>query len=130
MNAPVKPALYNEYDAPHADVREFLTRVERAGELLHVPGADWNLEMGTLAEAVNQGARGQPPAILFDEIKGYPKGYRALSGASNSMRRLAITMGFPVPGHPLDVVRAYRDRMKTHKTIAPRVVAAAGIKSD
>jgi len=25
------------------------------------------------------------------------------------MKRLAITLGFPVPAHPLDVVRAYRD---------------------
>jgi UbiD family decarboxylase len=122
MNDLAKPALYNEYDRPHADVREFLARVERAGELLHVPGADWNLEMGTLAEAVNQCGKSHPPAILFDEIPGYPKGFRVLSGATNSMRRLAITMGFPVPGHPLDAVRSYRDRMKLHKPIPPRVV--------
>ena len=122
MNDIANLKLYNEYEGPHADVREFLARVERAGELLHVPGADWNLEMGTLAEAVNQGAKGHPPAILFDEVAGYPQGHRVLSGATNSMRRLAITMGFPVPNHPLDVVRAYRDRMKTHEPIPPRVV--------
>jgi 4-hydroxy-3-polyprenylbenzoate decarboxylase len=38
------------------------------------------------------------------------------------MKRLAITLGFPVPSHPLDVVRAYRDRMKTHAPIPPRVI--------
>ncbi len=31
--------------------------------------------------------------------------------------------GLPVPNNPLDVVRAYRDRMKTHAPIPPRVVA-------
>lgn len=127
MNDLAKLPLYNEYPRPHADVREFLTRVERAGELLHVPGADWNLEMGALAEVVNQGGRSHAPAILFDEIPGYAKGFRVLSGATNSMRRLAITMGFPVPGHPLDVVRAYRDRMKTHQPIAPRVVKTGSV---
>src|SRR5438034_3865912 len=119
---------YNRYDRPHADLREFRSRVEEQGELLRVPGVDWNLEMGTLAEAVFQGAaRDNPPAILFEDIPGYPKGFRALSGATTSMKRLAITLGFPVPSHPLDVVRAYRDRMKTHKPIPPRVVKSGPI---
>jgi len=125
MNA--KPGPYNEYDRPHADLREFVSRAERAGELLRVPGADWNLEMGALAEAVYHGAKQNPPAILFDEIPGYPQGHRVLSGATNSMRRLAITMGFPVPGHPLDVVRSYRDRMKTHRPIPPRLVKSGPV---
>lgn len=127
MNDLTAPRLYNEYDRPHADVREFLARIERAGELLHVSNADCNLEMGTLAEAVNQGGKSHPPALLFDEIPGYPKGYRVFSGATNSMRRLAITMGFPVPNHPLDVVRSYRDRMKTHKPMPPRVVKSGPV---
>jgi 4-hydroxy-3-polyprenylbenzoate decarboxylase len=113
---------WNEYGAPHADLREMLERIERAGELLRIPGVDWNLEMGTLAEAVYQGAKANPPAILFEDIPGYPKGFRVLSGSTNSSKRLALTLGFPVPGHPLDVVRAYRDRMKTHEPIPPRVV--------
>ena len=118
---------YGEYERPHADLREFIARVERAGELMRVPGADWNLEMGALAEAVYQGAKQNPPALLFEDIAGYPGSLRVLSGATNSMRRLAITMGFPIPGHPLDVVRSYRDRMKTHRPIPPRVVASGPV---
>jgi UbiD family decarboxylase len=125
MNEPVKEPsrfkLWNDYDSPHSDLREFMDRAERAGELLRIPGADWNLDMGTLAEIVNQ-RQSSAPAILFDEIPGYPKGFRVLSGATNSMKRLALTMGFPAPSHPLDVVRSYRDRMKTHRPIPPRVV--------
>ena len=121
MNDPRPAKVWNDYDSPHLDLREFLDRIERAGELLRIPRADWNLEMGTLAESVNE--RSNAPAILFDEIPGYPKGLRTLSGATNSMKRLAITLGFPVPAHPLDVVRAYRDRMKTHQPIPPRVVS-------
>ncbi|MCC6887323.1 MAG: UbiD family decarboxylase [Hyphomicrobiales bacterium] len=118
---------YNDYSQPHADLREFLSRVETAGELFRVPGAHWNLELGALAEAVYQGAKGNPPAILFDDIPGYRHGYRVLSGATNSMRRLAITLGLPTPNHPLDLVRSYRDRMKTHRPLQPRAVASGPV---
>src|SRR4029453_11265307 len=117
-----KPHSFNAYDRPHADLREFVARTEEAGELLRVKGAHWDLEMGTLAEIVYH-ARPEPPAILFEDVPGYPKGMRLLSGATNSSKRLAITLGFPVPGHPLDVVRAYRDRMKNHRPIPPNVVS-------
>jgi UbiD family decarboxylase len=113
---------FNAYDRPHADLREFIARAERAGELTRIKGADWNLEMGTLAEIVYH-ARPEPPAILFEEVPGYPGGMRLISGATNSSKRLAITLGLPVPENPLDVVRAYRDRMKVHRPIAPKVVA-------
>ena len=113
-------------NAPHEDLREFLARAERAGEVLHVPGADWNLEMGAMAELVYH-KRAEAPAILFEDIPGYPRGMRVLSGATNSSKRLALTMGFPVPGGPLDVVRAYRDRMKDFAPIPPRTVASGPV---
>ena len=79
MNAPTSPVVWNEYQQPHQDLREFLSRIERAGELLKVPGAHWNLEMGTLAEAVNE--RPNAPAVLFQDIPGYPQGFSVLSGS-------------------------------------------------
>src|SRR5215216_4051014 len=120
---------YNVHDRPHADLREFIARADSAGELLRVKGAAPELEVGTLAEIVSH-ARPEPPAILFEDVPGYPKGMRLLSGATNSAKRLALTLGFPVPSHPLDVVRAYRDRMKAHKPIAPRVVSKGAIQEN
>ena len=113
---------YNVYGRPHGDLREFLTRIEAAGELMRVPDAHWDLEIGTLAEIVAH-TKPEPPAILFEDVPGFPNGMRLLSGATNSSKRLAITLGLPVPHNPLDVVRAYRDRMKTHRRSPPRVVA-------
>ncbi len=110
-----------EYDRPHRDLREFLERAERAGEIVRVPGANWDLEMGGLIEAVNH-KRSEAPALLFEDIAGYPGGYRALSGSTNSSKRLALALCFPVPQSPTDVVLAYRDRMKHHAPIPPRVV--------
>src|SRR6267378_1836872 len=89
MNKPLR--LWNDYDRPHADLREAIDRMERAGELLRIRGADWKLEMGTLAEIVYR--QDHPPAILFEDIPGYP-GCRApdgdharLPGAVASARR-------------------------------------------
>jgi UbiD family decarboxylase len=112
--------IWNDYDRPHADLREAIERLEAAGELRRIRGASWNLEMGALAEIVYR--EPHPPAILFEDIPGYPKGFRALSGATNSAKRLALLLGFPAPSHPLDVVKAYRDRMKVHRPVPPRVV--------
>src|SRR5260221_1496913 len=117
MNDPAPIKIWNDYDGPHRDLREFLSRIERAGELLRVPGAHWNLEMGTLAESVNE--RPDAPAVLFEDESEYPQGFRGLSGSNKSMRRLAITLGFPVPQHPFDSVPAYRDRLTIPRPISP-----------
>jgi hypothetical protein len=58
---PVKPQRYNVYDRAHADLREFIERTRAADELLQIKGANWNLEIGALAEIVNH-ARPEPPA--------------------------------------------------------------------
>ena len=49
MNKPLR--LWNEYDRPHADLREAIDRMERAGELLRIRGADWKLEKAKLLNA-------------------------------------------------------------------------------
>ncbi len=118
---------WNDYDRPHHDLREFLERAESAGEVLRISGADWNLEVGTLAEIVNAKRQSDAPAILFENIPGYPAGYCLLSGGTNSSKRLALTLGFPVPKGPMDVVRAYRDRMLRHAPIPPRIVKTGPI---
>jgi 4-hydroxy-3-polyprenylbenzoate decarboxylase len=117
---------FNEYDRPHQDLREFISRAERAGEIVRIKGADWKLEMGTLAELVNH-ARPEPPAILFESVPGYPEEMRLFSGATNSSKRLAIALGLPVPKNPLDVVRAYRDRMQRHRPIPPKLVTSGPV---
>ena len=87
-----QPQRFNAYNSPHEDLREFIKRAEEAGEIVRIKGADPHLEMGTLGEIVNH-ARPEPPALLFEDVPGYPKGMRLISGATNSSKRLAITLG-------------------------------------
>jgi len=107
-----RPAGFGAFDRPHADLREWIERVDGIGELLRVSAVNWNLEMGAVAEMIYHARPENPPAILFENIPGYSQDFRVLSGMTNSPRRLALTLGLPMSQHPLDVVRAYRDRMK------------------
>ena len=119
-----KPASSN---GPYTDLRDLLQRVDAIGELKRISGADWNLEMGCLAELIYHAAgESAPPALLFDDIPGYP-GFRCLAGMTNSAQRLAMTMGFPLSKKSLDVVTSYRDRMQGYKPIPPREVASGPI---
>src|SRR5437764_5881232 len=124
--AKAHPPRFNSYNAPNDDLREFIKRAEEAGEIVRIKGADPHLEMGTLGEIVNH-ARPEPPALLFEDVPGYPKGMRLISGATNSSKRLAIALGLPVPSCPLDVVRAYRNRMKEHRPIPPKTVRTGAV---
>jgi len=111
------PIRLGEFAEPHADLRDWIGRVEGIGELLRVSGADWNLEIGAVAEMIYRTRAGNSPAILFENIPGYPPDFRILTGVTNSPQRMALTLGLPLSKHPLDIVRAYRDRMKRHKLI-------------
>jgi UbiD family decarboxylase len=119
--------VYNDYDHPHADLRELITRIDKLGQLVRVPEADPDLELGTLIELVaHRGGEGGP-ALLFDHLTSDERGFRAFSGATNSAARLALTLGLPAPKHPLDVVAAYRERMRTHEPVPPTVTESGPV---
>src|SRR5258708_35254949 len=76
------------------DLRTWLAEVEKLGELKHVHGADWNLELGAISELNVK--KDLPPALLFDETKGYPKGFRVLTCSTSSPARLPSTLRLPI----------------------------------
>jgi 4-hydroxy-3-polyprenylbenzoate decarboxylase len=103
-------------------LRELVERFDAIGQVVRIPGVNEHLEMGTLIEVIAHRAGEGGPAIMFEDVVGGTRGRRALSGATNSARRLAMTMGLPPSDNPLDVVRAYRDRMRVHTPIPPVTV--------
>ena len=108
----------------HSDLRELVDLIDEIGELERVDGADWNLEMGALSELVARLYPGRSPALLFDDIPGYPKGFRVLSGVANSLKRLPAVLGLPEPKDEIDLVRSYRERLSdTFQEIQARVRA-------
>src|SRR4051794_37153675 len=91
------------------DLRDWIERVEQIGELTRVDGADPDNDVGGLTDMF-QWEMGNP-ALLFDQIKGYPPGYRVLSNIHTSMRRIAISLGLPLESTPKDFVQAWREQL-------------------
>jgi len=90
------------------DLRTWLAEVEKLGELKHVRGADWNLELGAISELNVK--KDLPPALLFDEIKGYPKGFRVLTCSTSSPARLSSILRLPVEKTHRGLVEALRGK--------------------
>ena len=80
--------------ANYKNLREWLEIVQGLGELRDVKGASWQEDIGMATEMLHRIAGS--PAVLFDEIPGYPKGYRVLVNALRSENRLAVTAGLPL----------------------------------
>ena len=92
-----------------ADLRVFLREAEQAGELVHVHGADPELEMGALFELSHEHL--YPPVLLFDQVKNCAPQFRVLSNVR--------TARFMVGELTLDAVKAYRNRPKEKKAPIP-----------
>src|SRR2546423_9245297 len=90
------------------DVRSWVERMDQLGELQCVSGADWDLEIGTISE-INY-RRKPSAALLFDDIVGYPRGYRIVTGTLANAHRMALTLGLSPTLDTHSLVQALRGR--------------------
>ena len=67
------------------DLRDYLDILEEFDELQRIDQeVDWNLEMGAITRRVyDLGAA----AALFENVKGYPRGFRALGAPLGTSKR-------------------------------------------
>lgn len=115
-----------DYNHPYVDLREFLERAERVGEVKKISGANWDLEMAGISEMFAVERSDNPPTLLFDDIPGYASGFRVAWGVGNSCKRVALTFGFDEPRNATGLVQAYRDRMKGGFELIPPVTVNSG----
>ncbi len=92
------------------DLRTWLEKVEKARGLARVDGAHWKHEIGCLAD-LNLKTSKKPLALLFDNIRDYPPGYRLLSCSLSTADRVAITLGLPVGLSDLELLRVVREKL-------------------
>ena len=111
-----KPAGNIEYD----DLRGWLARAERLGEVRTVRGASQEEDIGLAAEAVLREENG--PCVVFDEIPGCAKGFRLLMNVFAGKRR-NMTFGFPEHLSKWELSDAYREAyLKEQRIIAHEIV--------
>ena len=107
----------------YKDLREFIGLVDKAGALRRIEGADPRFEIGGITEV----AAGRPdgPALLFDAIKGFPRGMRVFTNAATTPQRAALALGIDPTLRPLDTLKAWMEKRKTLRPHQPAVVKDA-----
>jgi 4-hydroxy-3-polyprenylbenzoate decarboxylase len=107
------------------DLRSWIALMEQHGEIQHVTGAEREKEIGGLVDIFQR--RSGSPALLFDQVPGYPKGHRLLSNFLTSVRRINLTLGLPADEGAVGLVHHWRRYMKEAKTIAPKTVRSGAL---
>src|SRR4029077_10546250 len=100
------------------DLRAWLRDVETLGELKEVRGVDWNLELGAISELNVKKER--PPALLFDEIVGYPPGFRVLTCSTSSPSRLSSILRLRLQTTHRQLVEELRGKPRTWQSEAEK----------
>src|ERR671918_1870268 len=116
------------------DLRDFLDLLDEHDELQRIQvEVDWNLEMGAITRrCYDLGAA----AVLFENVKGYPQGFRALGAPLGGSRRhghslfarTALALGMRPSASPKEIMQTYLERKE--KLIKPVIVKSGPCKEN
>ena len=110
------------------DLREFIEQARELGECRIIKGAHWDVEIGRIAELSLSVP--DSPLLIFDEVEGYPRGYRVATNPFTSSRRVALGMGLPLELKGLDLISAWKDKLAAVKPIPPVYVETGPVKEN
>jgi 4-hydroxy-3-polyprenylbenzoate decarboxylase len=107
-------------------LRQFIKVLEEYEEIVHVTQEiDWDCEAGAIAR---RAAELRGPAVLFENIKGYPKGYRICFGSVGTYNRLALALEMPSKSTIHEIISEYEQRGEG--PVEPRVVSDGPCKDN
>jgi UbiD family decarboxylase len=109
----------------YKDLREYITAADKLGELRRVDGADWDLEIGAITEVAARAP--QPKVVLFDKIKGYPRGFRVVVNAVCSAATTGLAFGLDPTLSGMDMIKAWKQKLGSYKPLKPVDVASGPI---
>ena len=101
------------------DLRDWLAQMEAAGEVQKVSGAERMEEIGGIVDIYMR--QTNRPALLFDDIPGYPKGYRVLGNILTGVKRIALTFGLPAESTENGSRAILAENLNEARTIPPKV---------
>jgi UbiD family decarboxylase len=103
------------------DLRAWIAEIDAADQLQKVSGAEPEEEIGGIVDVFQRSIGNK--AVLFDDIPGFPRGYRVLANILTSIPRINLTIGMPAAAKEIDLVQFWRRYMKEMKSIPPIIVA-------
>jgi UbiD family decarboxylase len=107
-----------------SDLRSFIDAAAALGEAQNINGAHWELEIGCLTELM---AEQDGPLLLFDNIPGYPKGFRVVTNGIATPRRFALALGLPTDSPKLEILKIWREKIRGLKAFAPVEVSSGPV---
>ena len=75
------------------DLRDWIEGVRAAGELKVITGAEPKEEIGGIVDIYMR--KMGNPAVMFDEVPGFPKGHRVIANILTSIPRTNLALGLP-----------------------------------
>ena len=102
------------------DLRAWIERIDEMGQLSRVSGADPLHEIGGLVDMFQWDM--EKPALLFDKIKGLDPSFRLLTNVFTSLPRINLSLDLPIDYSRREVVREWRDRLKTFEPQPAEIV--------
>lgn len=110
------------------DLRDYVATLEKLGELKVLEGASCDLEIGAITELASSQAK--CPAVLFDSIRGFQKGFRILTNFLTNRTRERLVFGVSNDLTEAEAVRYWKDRLKEFRPLDPREVADGPVKEN
>ena len=93
------------------DVRDWIDGIMAAGELKIITGAEPKEEIGGIVDIYMR--RMGNPAVMFDEIPGFPKGYRVIANILTSIPRVNLALGLPPQSSEMEQIQWWRNYFKS-----------------
>lgn len=108
------------------DLRGWMQQVSAMGELKSVQGASWERDIGMATEML-QHTDGSP-AVVFEDIPGYPADYRVLTNLVGG-RRIHHTLGFDPSLSKIELSQAFYETLKAVRPVPVRTVTDGPVLS-
>ena len=102
------------------DLRDWIAAIDAVGELKVIKGAEPKEEIGGIVDIYMR--KMGNPAVLFDEIPGYPKGTRVLANILTSVPRINVALGIPAKSTDMELVQWWRKYMGNAPSIPAKEV--------
>lgn len=107
------------------DLRDFIDFLSDHDQIRTLVGADWKYDIGGLTELVVR-EHAQPPALLFDEINGYEKGFRVLTNMVNNAFQWTAARGYEPTDDVQTAITSHKDHIRNQPEGEPPTEVAGG----